>query len=55
MPAGSLLGALAVGSLADTIGRRATIQLSGLIWVLGSILQCASVVRPFCPFHCGTH
>jgi MFS family permease len=54
MPFGSLFGALAVGRLADIIGRRATIQLSGVIWVLGSILQCASVVRLFPPFRsCG--
>ncbi len=45
MPAGSLVGALMVTQLADRIGRKKTIILSGLIWVIGSILQCASVVR----------
>ncbi|TFK71957.1 general substrate transporter [Pluteus cervinus] len=45
MPAGSLVGALAVTHLADKIGRRKTIILGGMIWVLGSILQCASVNR----------
>ena len=45
MPAGSFAGALAVTMLADKIGRKKTIIISGLIWVIGSILQCASVVR----------
>jgi MFS family permease len=47
MPAGSFVGALAVTQLADRIGRKPTIILAGLIWVIGSILQCASVVRDF--------
>ena len=46
MPAGSLIGALAVTQLADKLGRKKTIILAGMIWVIGSILQCASVVRP---------
>ena len=45
MPAGSLVGALIVSSLADRIGRKKTIIISGWIWVIGSILQCAAVVR----------
>ncbi|KAF8148046.1 general substrate transporter [Crassisporium funariophilum] len=45
MPAGSLVGALAVTQLADRIGRKKTIILAGMIWVIGSILQCASVNR----------
>jgi hypothetical protein len=44
MPAGSLVGALFVTWLGDKIGRKKTITLAGMIWVLGSILQCASVV-----------
>ena len=44
MPAGSLVGALFVTWLGDKIGRKKTIILAGMIWVLGSILQCASVV-----------
>ena len=46
MPAGSLVGALAVTQLADRIGRKRTVILAGLIWVIGSILQCASMVCP---------
>ncbi|CCA67037.1 probable high-affinity glucose transporter [Serendipita indica DSM 11827] len=45
MPAGSLVGALTVGKLADILGRKKTIQLSGVIWVIGSILQCAAMNR----------
>lgn len=45
MPAGSFLGALAVTQLADRIGRKKTIILAGIVWVMGSILQCASVNR----------
>jgi len=45
MPAGSLIGALAVTQLADRIGRKKTIILAGLIWIMGSILQCASINR----------
>ncbi|KAF9531545.1 general substrate transporter [Crepidotus variabilis] len=45
MPAGSLIGALAVTQLADRLGRKKTIILAGLIWVIGSILQCAAVNR----------
>lgn len=45
MPAGSLLGSLAVTQLADRLGRKKTIMLSGLFWVIGSTLQCAAVNR----------
>ncbi|CAA7270577.1 unnamed protein product [Cyclocybe aegerita] len=45
MPAGSLIGALSVTQLADRIGRKRTIILAGIIWVIGSILQCAAVNR----------
>lgn len=44
MPAGSFVGALAVSKLADLLGRKLTIIISGWIWVIGSILQCAAVV-----------
>jgi dipeptide/tripeptide permease len=46
MPAGSLFGALLATRLADSrLGRRNTVVLAGVIWVIGSILQCAAVVR----------
>jgi hypothetical protein len=45
MPAGSLCGALLVSYVADRIGRKKTVILSGIVWIAGSILQCAAVVR----------
>lgn len=45
MPAGSFIGALSVATLGDKIGRKKTIILSGIIWVIGCILQCASQNR----------
>ncbi|KAL9710055.1 high affinity glucose transporter [Leucoagaricus gongylophorus] len=45
MPAGSFVGALLVTQLADRLGRKPTVILAGMIWVIGSILQCASVNR----------
>ena len=47
MPAGSLVGALAVTSLADRIGRKNTIILASIIWIIGGVLQCAAIVRAF--------
>ena len=47
MPAGSFFGALTVAYLADRIGRKNTIILSGIIWVIGSILQSAAQVQPY--------
>ncbi|KAG6884582.1 hypothetical protein C0993_009829, partial [Termitomyces sp. T159_Od127] len=44
MPAGSLIGALMVTQLADRLGRKKTVTLAGIVWVIGSILQCASIV-----------
>lgn len=51
MPAGSLVGALAVTSLADRIGRKKTIILSSIFWIIGGILQCAAIVRASSPCH----
>ncbi|KAJ8520790.1 hypothetical protein ONZ45_g2436 [Pleurotus djamor] len=45
MPAGSLIGALSVSQLADRIGRKKTIILAGIVWIIGSILQCAAQNR----------
>lgn len=44
MPAGSLVGALAAMALGDRFGRKKAIILAGMIWVIGCILQAASVV-----------
>jgi len=42
MPAGSLVGALGSSYLADYFGRKYTIQIGAVIWIIGSIIQCAS-------------
>jgi MFS family permease len=44
MPAGSFAGALLVSYMADRIGRKKTVILSGIIWIIGSTLQCAAIV-----------
>jgi len=43
MPFGSLAGALSSSFIADRFSRRAAIQVAALIWIVGSIIQCASV------------
>jgi len=43
MPFGSLLGALSSSYIADIYSRRTSIQIASIFWVIGSIIQCASV------------
>ncbi|ORZ27397.1 general substrate transporter [Lobosporangium transversale] len=43
MAAGSFLGALLAGPLGDKISRKRTIMLAASIWIVGSIIQCATV------------
>jgi MFS family permease len=42
MPGGSFLGALISGILTDWFGRKRSIQIGSVIWVIGSIIVCAS-------------
>lgn len=43
MPFGSLVGALSSSFIADRWSRRTSIQIASVFWVIGSIIQCASV------------
>ncbi|KAG0326877.1 hypothetical protein BGZ99_008884 [Dissophora globulifera] len=43
MAAGSFLGALLAGPFGDRFSRKYTIMLAAAIWIVGSIIQCASV------------
>jgi len=42
MPGGSWLGALVSGYISDIMGRKKAIQVGSVIWVIGSIIVCAS-------------
>ncbi|KAF4632831.1 hypothetical protein G7Y89_g5293 [Cudoniella acicularis] len=42
MPGGSWLGALISGFISDILGRKKAIQVGSVIWVIGSIIICAS-------------
>jgi MFS family permease len=42
MPGGSFIGALVSGYLTDKLGRRRAIQIGCFIWIIGSIISCAS-------------
>lgn len=45
MPAGSFVGSLTSSFLADRYSRKVALQISCLFWILGAVLQCASVNR----------
>ncbi|KAK4235759.1 MFS sugar transporter-like protein [Achaetomium macrosporum] len=42
MPAGSLVGSLTSSFLADKYGRKVALQISCVLWIIGSILMCAA-------------
>ncbi|ORY61409.1 MFS sugar transporter-like protein [Pseudomassariella vexata] len=42
MPAGSLVGSLLSSFIADRWSRKVAIQVSCVIWIIGSIIQCAA-------------
>ncbi|KAK8113055.1 MFS general substrate transporter [Apiospora sp. TS-2023a] len=42
MPAGSLVGSLCSSFLADKFSRKIALQISCVLWIIGSIIQCAS-------------
>ncbi|KAH8671339.1 high affinity glucose transporter [Xylariales sp. PMI_506] len=42
MPGGSWLGSLISGVITDRLGRKTSIQIGSIIWIVGSILCCAA-------------
>ncbi|KAI0533716.1 general substrate transporter [Xylaria digitata] len=42
MPAGSLVGSLASSFIADRFSRKVALQVSCVLWIIGSIIQCAA-------------
>ncbi|KAL1861759.1 hypothetical protein VTK73DRAFT_6921 [Phialemonium thermophilum] len=42
MPGGSWLGALVSGFVSDIFGRKTSIQIGSIIWIIGSVIVCAS-------------
>lgn len=42
MSAGSFVGALCAGPLADFFGRKIALQVASLIWIIGSVVTCSS-------------
>ncbi|KAI1083688.1 putative MFS glucose transporter [Whalleya microplaca] len=42
MSAGSFVGAIAAGFLSDYLGRRGSLMVASVIWVIGSVLQLSS-------------
>jgi MFS family permease len=42
MSGGSFLGALAAGAICDSVGRRKSLMLASVIWIIGSAIQCSS-------------
>ena len=49
MPGGSWLGALLSGFVSDRLGRKWAIMIGAIIWVIGSIIVCASQNIGGCP------
>ncbi|KAI1211362.1 general substrate transporter [Annulohypoxylon truncatum] len=42
MPAGSFVGSLASSFIADRFSRKVALQVGCILWIIGSIIQCAS-------------
>ncbi|KAJ6441113.1 sugar transporter [Purpureocillium lavendulum] len=42
MSAGSFIGALVAGFLADHLGRRGALKVASVVWVAGAVLQCSA-------------
>lgn len=42
MAAGSFGGALAAGWISDRLGRRKSLMVSSIIWIIAAVLQCSA-------------
>ena len=42
MSGGSFLGALAAGAICDAVGRRKSLMIASVIWIIGAAIQCSS-------------
>ncbi|KAI1760652.1 general substrate transporter [Hypoxylon sp. FL1150] len=42
MPAGSFIGSLASSFIADKFSRRVALQIACVLWIIGSVIQCAA-------------
>lgn len=42
MSAGSFIGAIISGYLADKLGRRGSLKIASVIWIIGAVLQCSA-------------
>lgn len=42
MSAGSFVGALLAGLLADRLGRREALKVASVVWIVGAVLQCSA-------------
>lgn len=42
MSGGSFLGALAAGYLSDHYGRRMSLMIASIVWIIGAVLQCSA-------------
>ncbi|KAL4734678.1 general substrate transporter [Aspergillus similis] len=42
MSAGSFAGAIAAGFIADHLGRRKSLMVASLVWIIGAVIQCSA-------------
>jgi MFS family permease len=42
MSAGSFAGAIAAGFISDRIGRRLSLFVASLVWIIGAVIQCSA-------------
>jgi len=42
MSAGSFVGAICAGFIADLLGRRDALKVASVIWIIGAAVQCSS-------------